>query len=114
VIPTLDPSSAIISREKVTGYLLSSSHPIGRYKAAFFATLGYSADSPDVFERDLANLLSAEIAELDVTEFGRKFSSRGPITGPNGRQAYVLAIWIILSGENSPRLVTAYPEDSDI
>jgi hypothetical protein len=106
-----DPTTAIISRDKVTGYLLSATHPIGRYKAAFFATLGYTANAPEVFERDLAALLEAETSELDVTEFGRKFSSRGLLTGPNGRQAYVLAIWIILSGEHSPRLVTAYPED---
>ncbi len=111
MIPALDPATAIISRDKVTGYLLSFSHPIGRYKAAFFATLGYSADAPEVFERDLAALLKTEISELDVTEFGRKLSSRGFLTGPNGRQACVLAIWIILSGEHSPRLVTAYPED---
>jgi hypothetical protein len=111
MIPALDPTTAIISRAKVTEYLLSLSHPIGRYKAAFFATLGYSAAAPELFERDVAALLRGEIAELDVTEFGHKFSSRGLLTGPNGRQAYVLAIWIILSGENSPRLVTVYPED---
>jgi hypothetical protein len=111
VIPALDPTAAIISRDKITGYLLSSSHPIGRYKAAFFASLGYSLDAPEVLERALTGLLRGEIAELDVTEYGQKFSSRGAITGPNGRQAYVLAIWIILSGEHSPRFVTAYPED---
>jgi hypothetical protein len=111
VIPAFDPATAIISRDKITGYLLSTSHPIGRYKAAFFATLGYSAAEPEAFERDLAGLLRTEILEVDVTEFGRKFSSRGLLTGPNGRQAYVLAIWIILSDEHSPRLVTAYPED---
>jgi hypothetical protein len=111
VIPALDPTTAIISRDKITGYLLSPSHPIGRYKAAFFASIGYSVDAPEVLERDLRELLGTEIAELDVTEYGRKFSSRGLITGPNGRQAYVLAIWIILAGERSPRFVTAYPED---
>jgi hypothetical protein len=111
MILALDPTTAIISRAKVTEYLLSSSHPIGRYKAAFFATLGYSKAAPELFERDVAGLLRGEIAELDVTEFGHKFSSRGLLTGPNGRHAYVMAIWIILSGEYSPRLVTAYPED---
>ena len=111
MIPALDPATAIISRDKITGYLLSLSHPIGRYKAAFFATLGYSADAPESFERDIAVLLKGEVSELDVTEFGRKFLSRGLPIGPNGRQAYTVAIWIILSGESAPRLVTAYPED---
>jgi hypothetical protein len=111
VIPAFDPATAIISRDKVTGYLLSLSHPIGRYKAAFFASLGYTADAPEFFERDIAALLKSDVLELDVTDFGRKFSSRGLLTGPNGRQAYAMAIWIILSGESAPRLVTAYPED---
>jgi|SRR5690606_9879230 len=111
MIPPLDPATAIISREKTTEYLLSAAHPIGRYKAAFFTSLGYSQDAPEVLERDLAQLLMSEISELDVTEFGRKFSSRGLVTGPNGRQAYILGIWIILSGEHQPRLITAYPED---
>jgi hypothetical protein len=111
VIPALDPTTATVPREKVTGYLLSASHPIGRYKAAFFATLGYSADAPEVFERDISNLLGAEILEPKATKYGSQFVSRGLLTGPNGRRAYVRAIWIILSGEHSPRLVTAYPED---
>ena len=111
MIPAFDPEAAIISRDKVSGYLLSSSHPIGRYKAAFFATLGYSETAPEVFEQDLAKLLLAEISELDVTEFGRKFVSRGPMTGPKGRQAFVPRSGFRLSGESVPRLVTAYPED---
>jgi len=64
----------------------------------FFTSLGYSADVPEVFERDLAALLKAEVTELGITGYGQKLSSRGLLIGPNGRQGYVLAIWIILFG----------------
>lgn len=33
------------------------------------------------------------------------------ITGPNGQTANVLSAWIILTGEEVPRFVTASPED---
>jgi hypothetical protein len=32
---------AVVEEAKVRDYLLSESHPIGRYKAAFFTSLGY-------------------------------------------------------------------------
>lgn len=108
---SFDPSSALIAREKVTGYLLSHLHPVGRYKAAFFARLGYSADAPEVFERDVAALLRSRVIELGITPYGRKLATRGMLRGPIGGRAVVLAVWIILPDERSPRLVTVYPED---
>jgi hypothetical protein len=41
--------------------------------------------------------------------FGRKYLVRGTLRGPNGRQAEVVAIWIILAGDTIPRFVTAFP-----
>jgi Domain of unknown function (DUF4926) len=37
----LNSSKAVIAPEKLRDYLLSPTHPIGRYKALFFRTLGY-------------------------------------------------------------------------
>jgi hypothetical protein len=34
---------AIIERVKLEGYLLSEVHPVGRFKARFFASLGFTA-----------------------------------------------------------------------
>ncbi|HKH48502.1 MAG TPA: adhesin, partial [Thermoanaerobaculia bacterium] len=33
---------AIVDEAKVRDYLLSSEHPVGRFKAAFFANVGYT------------------------------------------------------------------------
>jgi hypothetical protein len=38
-------ADAIVEPEKVRDYLLSPTHPIGRFKAAFFGMLGYSLDN---------------------------------------------------------------------
>ena len=35
----------IISESKITGYLLSEKHPLGRYKAKFLKSLGFEIDN---------------------------------------------------------------------
>jgi hypothetical protein len=41
-LPNAD--EAVIPVEELRDYLLSPTHPIGRFKATFFAGLGYTAD----------------------------------------------------------------------
>jgi hypothetical protein len=36
----------------------------------------------------------------------QKYEFLGPLTGPNGHTAWVRTIWIMLTGEAAPRLVT--------
>ncbi len=36
---------------------------------------------------------------------------RDYLRGPMGRGAEIVAVWIILPGDNAPRFVTAYPKD---
>jgi hypothetical protein len=110
VEPGISPTAALIARDKVVGYLLSRAHPVGRYKAAFFMAMGYAPEAPEVFERDIAQLLKMTPHGPIETEFGRKFSTRGVLVGPNGRRARVVAVWIMSRGEQRPRLVTVYPE----
>jgi hypothetical protein len=107
----LDARAAIVPGDKVRDYLLSSTHPIGRHKYAFFRSLGYLQGQWQVLERDLRATLSGEALSLDVTGYGQKFTVRGVLTGPNGRSGRIVTVWIILSDEVSPRFVTAYPEE---
>ena len=106
----LDATGAVVSPEKLRDYLLSSAHPIGRYKSAFFGSLGYSQDQWQVLERDLRAALSNEAELAGATEYGQKFTVRGTLSGPSGRVAGIVTVWIILTGETTPRFVTAYPE----
>jgi hypothetical protein len=106
----IDPSTVVIPDEKVAGYLLSSTHPIGRYKSAFFLGLGYTPTESALLAADLLALLFAHGELGEVTEYGQKVLSRGSIMGPSGQVGRVMAVWIILSGESRIRFVTAYPE----
>lgn len=107
----LDAAAAIVSADKLRDYLLSSAHPIGRYKSTFFRSLGYAPEQWQVLERDLRAVLSNEAQPSGVTKYGQKFTVRGALSGPNGRSAGIVSIWIILVGETAPRFVTAYPEE---
>ncbi len=106
-----DAQTAIIQPEKVRDYLLSPLHLAGRQKATFFSSLGYSRDSWEILEKDIRNLLVVAADAVKSTKHGQKFAVRGNLRGPNGREARVVTIWIILNGESTPRLVAAYPDD---
>ena len=103
-------NNALLPSEKIRGYLLSDSHPIGRYKAAVFRSLGYESRDSEVLARDLRKLLILDAAEVGTSEFGTKYAIRGTICGPNGRQSDIVSIWIVRNEEDFPRFVTAYPE----
>jgi hypothetical protein len=45
----------------------------------------------------------------ESNEFGRKYRVRGVLTGPNGRRAGIVTVWIVLEREAVPRFVTAFP-----
>jgi hypothetical protein len=101
---------ARIDPVKIRDYLLCPSHPIGRFKAAFFSGLGYSPEDWRILERHLRELLmSAGAEDAGSGEYGRKYVTRGILEGPNGQSAEVLSVWVVLKGEDFPRLVTAYP-----
>ena len=103
---------AIVEPPKVRDYLLSFEHPVGRSKARFFAALGFHRDRWAELQRALLSLAQNGEAELDpATEFGQKYVVRGMLEGPAGRAAMIVSAWIILLGENVPRLITAYPGD---
>jgi uncharacterized protein DUF6883 len=102
---------AFIDPRKLRDYVLSPEHPVGRFKAAFFAGLGFTPSNWEPLERELRRLAQQDSAEPgDLTAFGQKYLIRGRITGPTGRGAAVLAVWIVLKGEKVPRFVTVYPE----
>lgn len=100
---------AIVPAEKVRDYLLSRTHPTGRFKQAVFTALGYEQLHWETLHRDLLTLARSGLAsEVETTSYGRKYRVGGTLTGPNGRSGRFVSIWII-GPEGAPRLVTAYP-----
>ncbi|MBI2920103.1 MAG: hypothetical protein HYY18_03340 [Planctomycetes bacterium] len=101
---------AVVSAPKIRDYLLSDSHPVGRFKAAFFVGLGYSAASWESLAADLRrHATDNEAVATEANEYGQKYEVRGKISGPAGRAADLVAVWIVLRGEDFPRFVTAFP-----
>ena len=104
---------AVIDSEKLRDYLLSLSHPVGRFKAAFFSSLGYTQEDWRQLEADLRRQhLTKDAVLRRETSYGRKYEIRGKIKGPAGKAREVVSIWIILVDEKVPRFVTAYPGDN--
>lgn len=101
---------AVVDPAKVRDYLLSPSHPVGRFKAQFFVALGYSQDGWGLLAADLRRHAVEGTAQSgEASPYGRKFEVRGNIAGPSGRSAAVVAVWIILHGTEAPRFITAFP-----
>ena len=104
---------AVVEPDKLRDYLLSSTHPVGRFKAVFFATLGYTGENWAELQRDLLQIaVLGEATHGKFSRFGNKYEVPAILTGPSGRSAAVLSVWIVRHGEQVPRLVTAMPGDS--
>jgi hypothetical protein len=101
---------AVVPPEKITAYLLSPTHPIGRSKAAFYASLGYDISDPNRLAADLIALAGdSEVVETELIRFGTKYILEGPLSIPVGGIRIIRSVWIIRNGEDYPVLVTAYP-----
>lgn len=101
---------AVVDDAKVRDYLLSISHPIGHFKAAFFIALGFS---PERWQ-ELQSALLGHAHACDATTgqpspFGAKYEIRAPLNGPTGRTAIVVSIWMITNDADFPALITAFP-----
>ena len=62
-------------------------------------------------EHQIRGLLDGEAVEGGDTWYGKKYEVRGTISSPTGQDISLVTVWIILTGEDVPRFVTAYPGD---
>ena len=109
----LEAGRAEIDPVKLRDYLLSLTHPVGRFKARFFGALGYTADRWWELEADLRGQHLTQDAEPGETgPFGQTFTIRANLKGPNGQSAVVLSVWFISRAGGPARFVTAYPGDT--
>lgn len=106
-------AAAVVEEEKVRDYLLSSSHPVGRYKAQFFGSLGYDQDGWRRLASDLQEILANNVSKIVEIDFGTKYVVPGQVIASDGTATNVITVWIILTDEDVPRLVTAYPGERD-
>ena len=98
-----------IEDRKVRSYLLSKAHPVGRFKARVFASAGFTESTMDGFISEIRRVASVgEVSSVEDTEFGRKYTIPGTLTGPV-KAVHVLTVWIEEPGQPTVRLVTVQP-----
>ena len=98
-----------IDEEKIRSYLLSRTHPVGRFKARVFAALGFEEGNAQAFISELRRIAATgEVAEVEDMKFGRKYTVPGDLIGP-ADSAQVSTIWIQEAGASDVRLVTVRP-----
>ena len=108
-LPNAD--KAIITVEKLRDYLLNENHPKGRWKARFFRGLGFHRQTWRLLDEAFRSQhLQMDADEIQGNAFGRKFQIVAPLSGPTGATAIIKSVWIVLNGEDVPRLVSAFPE----
>ena len=100
---------AVIDASKVRDYLLSETHPVWRFKAALFRSLGYEAVRWEVLSDDLLALgRSGSATAGQPSAYGLKYEVDGSLTGPSGRSALFRSVWVV-GADGTPRFVTAFP-----
>ena len=100
---------AVVDPRKVQDYLLSETHPIGRFKAALFLSLGYSSAQWETLRDDLLGIARAGEAIPGLpSAYGRKYEVDGVLNGPSRRSIPFRTVWIVVD-DNPPKFVTAFP-----
>jgi hypothetical protein len=107
-----DWEKAEIDPAKIRDYLLSPTHPVGRFKAPFFAALGYTQDEWHVLQADLREFMrQGQAVNAGRNDYGEKYTVLARLKTPSGVSRDIITVWMVLSGEEVPRFITAYPRE---
>jgi hypothetical protein len=102
--------NAYIPPLKLTGYLLSETHSVGKAKAGFFRVVGFDEARIEMLEKGLLAIArSEEVREVMTSLHGTKYIVEGTLETPTGRGVQVRTVWIVELDQDYPRFVTAYP-----
>ena len=101
--------SAIVDRDKLTGYCLNLEHPRGKHKARVFATvLGFTSDHADELRSALLTAAATVDAQPTLSDrYGDRYMIESEITGPGGA-GLLRSGWIVRRGERTPRLTSCF------
>lgn len=99
---------AVVGLEKLRSYCLNPHHPRGRNKARVFASVGIRES--DAGELRTALLRAARDAEARVgilNAYGQRYIVDFELVRQS-RTVTVRSIWIVLTGQDLPRLTSCY------
>jgi len=102
--------NAVVPPQKLTQYLLSETHPVGKAKARFFRLVGFTREDFHTLQEQFIKIAQTEpVLEVITTSFGIKYIVDGDIHSPTGKIVRIRTVWIIEKETNVPRFITAYP-----
>lgn len=104
--------TAYVPAEKIMEYLLSESHAVGKSKAKFFRSFSFDETNITQFEQGLLHIAYAgSVSEIKETPFGAKYIIDDTMETPSGLIIQLRTVWLIETGKEQPRFITAYPLD---
>lgn len=105
-------AAARVDIAKISGYLLNPGHPVGRHKARVFrAALGLTAEHAALLQSALRTAAASQDASLERQDrFGDQYTVHFELAH-EGRVREIRSLWIVRSGENFPRFVSAFVVD---
>lgn len=106
--PIPNVAQALVPLAKITDYLLSEVHPIGRSKAGFIRSCGFSSDHPEILIAALKEHAGIHGAYAKPTAYGQKYIVDGEMNTPARGMVCICAVWFIETGASQPIFVTAY------
>ena len=103
---------AVVPQKKITEYLLSLTHRDGKSKAKFFFRFGFCVDAWEIMATALLrHATDHELVKIEESPFGTRYVVEGELLAADGRKPFVRSVWFIETGDDTPRLVSAYPPD---
>ena len=107
-LPNADQTQ--VDREKITGYLLSDTHPDGSSKAAFFKRFGFRTEEWEILAGALRKHgVNHAVVKTVESAHGVRYTVEGAIETPDGRNPRIRTVWVVEKDSARPRLITAYP-----
>lgn len=101
---------AEVPEDKITRYLLSTTHRDGKHKAAFFMRFGFKPKAWQQLMQALRDhARQHDIIREELSPFGIRYVVEGTISAPDGGAPTVRTVWFVDTGQSTPRFVTAYP-----
>ncbi len=101
--------NAIITREKITDYLLKWQPD--NDKSKFLARAGYSSDNWQRLLEDIrTQILRIEAELMRKTAYGDLFRIRGKLLGPNGVSLRVITVWMAEYASRQTKFITLFPD----
>ena len=102
--------NAYIPKQKLVNYILSETHAVGKTKARYLRSFGFTEENADQLADALLMIAQSEEVTREVpSRYGVKYVIDGDLVSLIGTTVRIRTIWVVETLDVQPRFVTAYP-----